>query len=213
MQPYVNIHTHHLSRDNGVFVFNNRLGYTNPIHTQTYFSIGIHPWDIDHITTESVETIETLLKHPNCLAIGECGLDNLIDIPIAQQTLYFEKQLALAVKYNKPVIIHCVKAFDELIKVTQAFTNLKLVIHGFNKSSEMAGQLIAKGFYLSLNPAVFKKDNVDLSGLPLQKLFLETDDKQDLSIQTVYKAAAIKLSVTEDELKTKIYHNFAAVFL
>lgn len=213
MQPYVNIHTHHLSKDNGVFVFNNRLGHTNPFYTQSYFSIGIHPWDIKQITDESYETLEQLVKHPHCLSIGECGLDKLIDTPLAQQTLHFEQQLKLAAKYHKPVIIHCVKAFDELIQITRPFTNLKLIIHGFSKSQEMAEQLITKGFYLSLNVSVFKHDSLNPLNLPKEKLFLETDDKQNLSIKDVYELAGSKLSLTQDELRTKIYHNFKAVFL
>ena len=163
--PYINIHTHHLSKDRGVFLFNNRFGtstgsVTNDLYLDNYFSVGIHPWDADLKT--SLSELENTIQHQNCLAIGECGLDKITDIDLELQKKVFISQLELAVKFQKPVIIHCVKAFDELIEICSPYhSKIPLIIHGFNKSVQLAKQLINKGFYLSLNDSVLKKEEVD----------------------------------------------------
>ena len=88
-----------------------------------YYSIGIHPWYIkeDRID-EELKIIEEKLQTKTCLAIGECGLDKRIDISLEQQTIVFEKQLALAEKYKKPVVIHCVAAYQEVIAIKKKKT-------------------------------------------------------------------------------------------
>ncbi len=75
MTPYINIHTHHYSKDDGVFLFSNRFGSNEEVYTGKYFSAGIHPWDADREI--SLTDFENLINEKNCLAIGECGLDKL----------------------------------------------------------------------------------------------------------------------------------------
>lgn len=211
MTPYINIHTHHLSKDHGVFLFNSNLTNSKKIYTDSYFSIGIHPWDIEF--NVSLSELEIIIQHQNCLAIGECGLDKIIDTDIEIQKKVFQSQLELAVKYQKPVIIHCVKAFDELIEICQSYhSKTPLIIHGFNKSIQLAKQLIDKGFYISLSHSIFKKEDIDFSVLPFEKLFLETDTNESILIEEVYKKAAACFQIQEDDLKEKIYTNFTALF-
>lgn len=212
LKPYINIHTHHLSQDDGVFLFNNRFGFDKEIVTSSYFSIGIHPWD----TASEIRwgDFEKKLLNENCLAIGECGLDKLKGPDLAIQKELFLQQLQLAVKHNKPVIIHCVKAFDELTEICQPYINkIPLVIHGFNKSGQLAKQLINHGFFISLNESLFDKENPELRKLPMQKLFLETDTKADVTIIEVYDKASSYFNIEIDDLKEKIYRNFADIFL
>lgn len=211
MTPYINIHTHHLSKDNGVFLFNNRFGFDKELYLEKYFSIGNHPWDTD--LQISMLELEKIIQHTNCLAIGECGLDKLNGADLEIQKKVFIVQLELAVKYQKPVIIHCVKAFDELIEICSPYHfKTSLIIHGFNKSLQLAKQLIDKGFYISLSHSIFKKEDIDFSVLPLEKLFLETDTNESILIEEVYKKAAACFQIQEDDLKEKIYTNFTALF-
>lgn len=209
MAPFINIHTHHLSKDNGVFLFNNRFNHDKDYFSEKYYSIGIHPWDSD--IEISFTEFEKLIKDANCLAIGECGLDKLKGPNIETQKQVLILQLELAIKYNKPVIIHCVKAFDELIKICKSYLNkITIIIHGYNKNSELAKQLISIGFYLSL-PLNFVIHN-DVIELDLNKLFFETDDKKNNSIQTVYGTFARKYNYDLESLKAKINLNFTTVF-
>ncbi len=211
MTPYINIHTHHLSKDNGVFLFNNRFGFDKEFYLEKYFSIGIHPWDAN--LQVSILELEKIIQYKNCLAIGECGLDKVIEIDLEIQKKIFISQLDLAVKFQKPVIIHCVKAFDELIEICSLYhSKIPLIIHGFNKSLELGKQLINKGFYISLNHSIFKKEDVDFSILPFEKLFLETDNNESIIIEEVYQKAAANFQIHEDDLKEKIYSNFVTLF-
>ena len=211
MIPYINIHTHHLSKDSGVFLFNNRFGFDKEIHTTSFFSVGIHPWDADlHV---SMTELELIFQYKNCLAIGECGLDKLKGPNLETQKKIFTALLDCAVKYQKPVIIHCVKAFDELIEICQPYqSKIPLIIHGFNKSLQLAKQLIDKGFYISLNHSIFKKQDIDFMALTLEKLFLETDNNESISIEEVYQKAVDCFHVSTDDLKEKIYTNFTTLF-
>ncbi len=193
-----------------MFLFNNRFGSDQHLFLEK-FSVGIHPWDA-HLGA-SISELEKIIQHPNCLAIGECGLDKLIETDIGLQEKIFVNQLDFAVKFQKPVIIHCVKVFDELMEICKAYqSQVPLIIHGFNKSHQLARQLIDSGFYLSLNSSLFKKDDFDFNTLSLNKLFLETDDKNWLSIKEVYKMASHYLKIDEESLKEKIYSNFTTLF-
>jgi len=214
MNPYVNIHTHHLSTGSGVFVFNNRFGFDRELYTTSLFSIGIHPWDAELAGINVFRELEHFITHANCFAIGECGLDKQEGPGLEIQKRVFEQQLELALKYHKPVIIHCVKAFDELIESCGSYIHkIPLIIHGFNKSSQLAKQLTEKGFYVSLNPAVFKKTGFNFNVIPLAKLFLETDTRKTDLISDVYLKASLKFNIGTDELKKKIYNNFEALSL
>lgn len=214
MTPYINIHTHHLTNENGISIYNNRFLFDKEIKSEHFFSIGIHPYDINLVDQNSVKELELFLKFKNCKAIGECGLDKLKNTDLTSQQLILQKQFELAIKYNKPIIIHCVKAFDELIEFCKPFQNkIPIIIHGFNKSEELALQLISKGFHLSLNQSIFNKENFDFTKLPINKLFLETDDYALVSISDIYKMASVKLKRNEIELKEKIYSNFNLLFL
>ena len=214
MINYINIHTHHLGTENEITIYNNRFLFNREIKTEKLFSIGIHPYDINLVDENSFKELEKNLSDKNCKAIGECGLDKLKNTDFKSQKIILQKQLELALKYNKPLIIHCVKAFDELIELCKPFENkIQLIIHGYNKSEELALQLISKGFYLSLNHTIFNKENFDFTKLPINKLFFETDDYTLISISEVYKTASIKLKMDVNELKEKIYSNFNLLFL
>lgn len=97
-----------------------------------------------------LKIIEEKLQNQNCLAIGECGLDKRIEMPLEPQISVFEKQLALAEKFGKPVVIHCVAAFQEVIEIKKRLNvKVPMIIHGFSKNIQVADQLINAGFYLS----------------------------------------------------------------
>jgi TatD DNase family protein len=190
-----------------VFLFNNRFGFEKDIHTKSFFSIGIHPWDA-HLEFSKI-VFENYLSHQNCIAIGECGLDNLKGLDLELQKTIFKFQLNLAVKYKKSVIIHCVKAFDEIIEICEPFQNkIPLIIHGFNKSQQLAEQLIYKGFYISLGNAIFKKSDFNFNVICLDNLFLETDINDILTISEIYKSCSLRFNISENDLKEKIYSNF-----
>ena len=181
-----------------------------------WISVGIHPWYADAKNWESqLRIVEKMAVHEKVLAIGECGLDRLIELPIDKQLTIFEIQIKIAEYVQKPVIIHCVRAFNELLQwKKQTKQTVPLIVHGFNSKSEIAQQLLAHGFYFSLGAALLKGDSNAskiVKNLPVEKLFLENDNS-NIPIEIIYEAAATQLQMTISELKNQIWANFVALF-
>ena len=211
---FINIHTHHSSSlANVTSIYNNRVGQ-EPEMMDSFFSIGIHPWDINTVDEQTAfEIIKKNILNKNCLAIGECGLDKIKDTDFKGQQHLFEMQLQIAKEFRKPVIIHCVKAFDELLEITKPFiSHIPLIIHGFHKSEQLANDLLAKGFYLSFNKLVLQDTNFNFNALPINQLFLETDDHANVSLELIYTTLAFKLNLPLEHLKEEINRNFETVF-
>jgi len=182
-----------------------------------YFSIGIHPWFIENQNIpQALQILHRYKHHPKLLAIGECGLDKTISTDLSLQTNLFQQQIELSEQWRKPLIIHCVKAFNEIIKLKES-GNFKQpwIVHGFNKHPSVAAQLVKHGCHLSLGKALLnEKGNAArvLQIIPLDRLFLETDGAEDISIDTIYSAAAKILDLTVDALRQVLFRNFKRVF-
>lgn len=211
---YYNLHTHTPTNNPDILEIVNRYPY-EAIDDVPYFSTGIHPWYIDEERIgEHLTIIEHRLQMPNCHALGECGLDKRIEIPLEMQITVFEKQLLLAKKYNKPVILHLVAAFQELIEITRRVQpGVPMVVHGFSKNIQVAQQLLDNGFYLSFGKYLLRNPELSgvLSGVPANRFFLETDTIEE-TIAEVYAKAASARNMDIEELKNTISTNFKTVF-
>lgn len=211
---YFNLHTHQFTNQEAVFELVNQYPWEFNAAVSLY-SIGIHPWYIktDRIASD-LKTIEEKLVLDSCLAIGECGLDKRIEIPLDLQTKVFEQQLVLAQKYNKPVIIHCVAAFQELIEIKNKLNStVPIVIHGFSKNEQLATQLLNNGFYLSFGKYLIKNPELEsvFKAVPNGRFFLETDTSEQ-TIQEVYALVAKYKNISIAELQVIIATNFNSVF-
>jgi TatD DNase family protein len=151
---------------------------------------------------------------PNILAIGEAGFDKLRGPSVELQRKVFEKQVSIAEDHKKPIIIHCVRAWDELLA---SHKKLKPVtpwlIHGFRGKKELARQLLSKGMYLSFwFDFVIRPESAGLlRSLPVSRFFLETDGA-DIDIREIYRKVATDLDLTIDELKAVLSNNFNLFF-
>jgi TatD DNase family protein len=211
---FFNFHTHQFTNQSNVLELVNQ--YPNEFAASVpFYSIGIHPWYIvDDRIDADLRLIEEKLQTENCLALGECGLDKRIEIPLQQQIIVFEKQLALAEKYNKPVVIHCVAAFQELIEIKKKMKiSVPMIIHGFSKNSQLANQLIAAGFYISFGKYLLKNPELKtvFQQIPNDRFLLETD-KIEESIKQVYDLASRYKNITIKELQGIISSNYEAIF-
>ena len=211
---FFNLHTHQSSNQADVLELVNQYPQEFDASIPSY-SIGIHPWHIVEARIgEDLEIIESHLIDEKCLAIGECGLDKRIEIPMALQQMVFEKQLALAEKYKKPVVIHCVAAFQEVIAIKKKMAiSVPMIIHGFSKNKETAEQLIANGFYLSFGKYLLRNPELELvfKNIPKDRLFLETDTIEE-GIAAVYELAAKYRNIELEEMTAIINANFNTVF-
>ena len=211
---YINLHTHSSAKTDGVTAIVNQYPREFSADIPLY-SIGIHPWyiDVDKIDID-LAIIEDTIMSESCLAVGECGLDKKVDVPFALQVAVFESQLALAESYRKPVIIHCVAAFQELIEIKNRLkTTVPMIIHGFSKKAELAKQLLDSGFYLSFGKYLLRNPELEnvFQQVPADRIFLETDSIEE-SISDVYNVAAKYKQNSVDDLKTQIMDNFTTVF-
>src|SRR5690606_24395723 len=135
--------------------------------------------------------------------IGECGFDRLRGPAMPLQREVFSRQVALAITLGKPLIIHCVRAFDELQSFGKRYAHqIPMIVHGFTKSPQLAKQLTDRGFYLSFGSAIL--NDVGGAARTLQQLdapfFLETDDSTT-PIQAIYERAAFLRKVTPEAMK------------
>ena len=129
---FINIHTHAQLYDAKVEVVNLSL---EAVEKPNCYSYGLHPWFIDKDTyLNQLEELERLIYERRCIAIGECGLDKLSKVNFNLQQEVFVEQIKLANRVKKPLIIHCVKAFNELINCLNLNDNkMPVIVHGFNK--------------------------------------------------------------------------------
>lgn len=183
-----------------------------------YFSLGIHPWFLERQDIEAaMQKMAAADAYPNLMAIGECGLDKCISTPMALQIEIFNFQVELAELLGKPLIIHCVKAFNELIQIKKTRKpNSPWIIHGFNANAVICKQLLKHDCYLSFGKALLNPHSHASKALvevPLERLFLETDAAVDVSIGSIYAAAAKIVGLQLETLQQHILSNFKRVFL
>lgn len=215
--PYIDIHTHQIVSDNEILSIVNRNAANLNIELKNNqpYSIGIHPWDIEKFQIDLIEDyFQDFYASINAVAVGEIGLDKIIDTDITIQKQFFINQLRIAFKLQKPVIIHCVKAHEELLKIKQNNdTGTVWIYHGYNKNLQLAETLMKYGFYLSFGENLLKKDKLQsvFKKLPLDKVFLETDDKP-VSIKKVYAKAAEIKGIDIDTLKKQMLLNYIKCF-
>ncbi len=186
---------------------------SSPKVLERRFTLERHPWATASLMSEfEADVFRTQLHAPTCLGLGEIGLDKLRGQPISEQMEILRQLLWIAQEEKKSVVLHCVKAFDELIALKKEFGGIEnWAIHGFNKHPALARQLVDHGFYLSINPAEIVNINALLALIPLNKLFIETDDRMDL-IKENYLCVAEALSMNLDPLKAQLVTNANVFF-
>lgn len=140
------------------------------------YSVGIHPWDTDTpVNLGSLRSLVTMARDPRVVAIGEAGFDRLRGADIATQTAIFRFHARLAARLGKPLIIHCVRAYDLLLAEARRFRPKPgmWIVHGFNRNETLARQLLDAGIDLSM-PAE-RLGSSRYADLPAQRLHTETD--------------------------------------
>ena len=209
-----NLHTHQYSNKQDVVELVNQ--YPQEFDAAIpYFSIGIHPLYIDENRLESdFQILEQKLALPECLALGECGLDKRSETSFEVQQSVFERQLAFAEKHRKPVVIHCVAAFQELIEIKKRLKiSVPMIVHGFSKKVELAKQLIDNGFYVSFGKNLLRNPELEsvFKSIPNDRFFLETDTIEE-GIEDVFALAAKYKEIELSELQEIVNNNYNTVF-
>ena len=160
-------------------------------YEKMYVSSGIHPEDclyiedIDAALCEIEASVcnEELRRENKIVAIGEIGFDyhleNLTDEVKEKQRYVFDSQMKMAQKYGLPVIIHDREAHGDCFEMAIKYPDVKGIFHSYSGSSEMARELVKRGWYISFSGVVTFKNasrvREVLSSIPLERLLIETD--------------------------------------
>lgn len=147
-------------------------------YSNIYGTLGIHPEDVENYNEKDLYFIEKNLSNKKILAIGEIGLDYYYTKENKEEQIkLFERQLAIAEKYNKPVVIHSREATQDTIDTLKKY-KVNGVIHSFSGSLDVAKIYIKMGFLIGVNGVItFKNSKVKdvIKELGLENIILETD--------------------------------------
>ncbi len=210
----INIHTHK-KQDNNLSIINLFPEEHSFINERKNYSIGIHPWEVSKVDVdEQLKIVERYSFSKNIIAIGEIGLDKYHQNFYLQKEVFL-KQIAIAQKSNKPIIIHCVKAFSDLLHILKSeIISVPIIIHRFSGNKTIADKLIDFGCYLSFGHELFNsksKTQRVFKSINLKNIFFETDDA-NIKIEEVYKKASEIKLIKSEVLKQQISDNFQNVF-
>lgn len=201
-----NFHHHNTKIFEGIYNLDSKEQFSS-----YYFSSGIHPKDIGDDWKEKLEGVKKTAQLGNCFAIGECGLDSRVGASPELQKEVFLKQVQLANEIGKPLIIHCVRKFPEIIYLKK-FGQTAWIIHGFNKNPQLAQELLEAGFYLSFGKPLLHSLSLQqiFINTPSSRFFLETDD-DNFEIVSLYQKAAELKNITVENIENQIFENLKEI--
>lgn len=175
-----------------------------------YLSVGIHPW---YLTEDNIlllwENLLEAVRDKRVVAIGEAGLDKKTNVSFDLQCVVFHRVIALADELNLPLLIHNVKASNEIIRMKKELQPCNpWIVHGFRGRKELAQAYLRQGIYLSYGE---KYQEEALRVTPLDSLFIETDESET-GVCELYGKAAKVLEIPERKLREKIEQNVNKLF-
>lgn len=143
-----------------------------------YGALGIQPEEVENVVEEDLIFIEKHIEDEKILAVGEIGLDYHYDCNKEKQRIIFKKQLDIATKYDKPVIIHSRDCIQETYNILKEY-NLKGILHCYSGSVEMAREFVKLGFMIGVGGIVTFKNAIKLvevvKAIDVKNIVVETD--------------------------------------
>ena len=196
-----------------------------------YAAIGFHPTEIKEYNDNEYKWLDVNLNHPKVIAVGEIGLDYHWDTTTKEEQLAsFKKQIELAIKHNKPVIIH---SRDAIQDTYDCLKNNKAdliggIMHSYAGSVEMAKEFIKLNFLLSFGgPLTFlnaKMPKEVVNSIDVKYLLTETDSPYlaphpyrgtmnvPMNVILVAEKMANLKNISVDELNKQILENVNRLF-
>ncbi|MDE5842538.1 MAG: TatD family hydrolase [Muribaculaceae bacterium] len=169
------------------------------------YAVGIHPWDISPsgVDEELKQRLYLMAEREDVAAIGECGIDMSHPgaAPLYEQLLTFKTHIELSERVGKPLIIHCVKAWDSVIALRKEYApSQRWLIHGFRGKPQVLEMLFKAGIDISYGEK-FNPESV--AATPADRLFAETDESE-LSINDIIATLG---AVNPEATTTRIAQN------
>ena len=189
MGIYIDIHTHHSTTSN--------------LAPQ---GVGVHPWRAEKESVDDDALASATL-------IGEIGLDYACDVNCEVQEEVLCHQLSIAEQHNKVVVLHCVRAFEPMMKILERYHLRAVIFHGFIGSPEQAKRAVERGYYISFGEGAFRSPKTlkAMRSVPLSHIFAETDEA-DISIEEIYTRIATERGIEVEELQNAIENNYNNIF-
>ena len=209
---YFDLHTHQPKRhpeDVAVFCIDIRQPSFIATQESHLYAVGVHPWYIDANNRQSTNLLFSKVRQSSSrkevVVIGETGLDKKF-AKSASDYLYqqeiFISHIRLSEEVKKPLIIHCVKAWNDILQIHRSIQpSMPWIIHGFRGKELLARQLMVAGLFLTFGSR-YNREALQATW-EQQRLLLETDDK-DIDIRDVYQQVANDLNITEQELSEAV---------
>ncbi len=202
----INIHSHHSSQNNYEILNSNHL------LPDKYFSFGFLPTVQNELI--KLHDLESIITHQNCLAIGEIGIDKTYSKTLDKQKELFIKQIFISEKYQLPILLHCVKSWNEIAEIrTKLNPKQPWIFHGFRKTV-LLESVLKSGTYISIGTAVIwdKKLQECVKNIPIERLFLETDNDLNYTIMDVYAKICSLKNLSLQTLEEQLYKNTKNTF-
>lgn len=217
---FLDVHTHQAQLPEKVLAIKNIFAYELKPKFQLpenrFYSIGLHPWHIqDGDVKREMKALEDFAQHPLVLAIGEAGLDRCINTDWRTQSNILFKHAEIAETYQKPLIIHCVRAYSEIIALKKQFRPKSAwILHGYQANAAITEQLIRNQFILSFGEILLKEKSLIhqlFTQIPDNQIFIETD-ASETSIEQIFQKAAELKEISEEKLQEILFANFKRCF-
>jgi len=213
--PYIDLHTHLSRKEESTITVQNLFpGESIPSFKGTnFFSVGLHPWEIKSVeeNNERMVMMEDALELDHVIFLGECGLDKITDTDFTEQKRVFKAQAFMAEEFKIPLIIHCVKAYNDVIEVyKEMHPTVSWIFHGYSANRQVSEQLVKNDMLFSFGRILFNENAKALDSLrflPLERVFFETDE-HDADVEETYRRAAEILKISVSEIKKGVWENF-----
>ncbi|GAB1416605.1 hypothetical protein MASR2M117_20110 [Paludibacter sp.] len=183
-------HCHKVQSTDIRTIFNIRINdevISLPHGPNMLFSVGIHPWDVQFLRNSWYDNLKMLLNFEQIIAVGECGFDKNATASFELQLDVFKKQIEISEQTKKPLVIHCVGHFNDLIRLKKQMNPKQAwIVHGFRGKPALARQITDAGMFVSFGEK-FNPESVRAT--PIDKILVESDES-NVPIQELYLTIA-----------------------
>jgi TatD DNase family protein len=181
-----------------------------------YYTFGFHPWwTLEPLSSDALTKMsDNYLYDDQCLGLGEFGLDNLKGADLDIQEHIFIQQISIANQVKSPVVIHCVRSFDRVLRLRKKYGETPWVIHGFVRNKILARQVLDAGILLSVAPHSVMTNVFSemLAYIPINSVFLETDSDFSMNIKDRYATFAALRQLDVKTLREQMFLNFTTFY-
>lgn len=215
MAPYVDFHTH-LRRGDALEILNvdalDEAAVRAAMASECPFSLGIHPWHAaatEEQLSEALARVENGVVNSRFVVVGECGLDFAVEVDREVQRVVFERQVRLARRLSRPIVLHCVRAFEEVMNVLRTERVERAVFHSFIGSVEQAKRVAREGYVCSFSPRSLASPRTceAIRQIALSALLVERDESAQ-PIEEIYEQIATLRGCSAEELRTIVFENY-----